>query len=55
MIEPFYYDEFSRAYKNYLFQVPSGNIADFKKWLSEQDGDTLLKFIKWLQAEGLRL
>jgi len=45
------FSEFCINYTSYL----NGNITDFKKWLSEQDGDILLKFIRWLQAEGLKI
>jgi hypothetical protein len=36
------------SYKN-------GNITLFKKWLGQLSTETILKFIKWLQAEGLTI
>lgn len=50
------------AYKNqeeiFLLEYESfknGNITEFKKWLNSIYGDEIYNFIKWLQAEGLKI
>jgi len=43
--------EFNEQYES----QQNGNISSFKEWLSQQDGETIYNFIKWLQAERLSL
>ena len=35
--------------------LKNGNIREFKDFLDESDGEHIYNFIKWLQAEGLKL